>query len=113
MSQKIIHREKDLLELIRNICQRPKMYVGSSKLLTVAAFIDGFDYASETYETREFSFWLGGKLNLPRNMAWFCNLEKIYPNDEHSLEKLPVLFEEFRKDKEDGWDFDAEFSKRN
>lgn len=113
MSQIKNHREKDSLELIKHICLRPQMYVGSSKFRIVAAFVDGFMYALETDETREFSFWLGQKLNLPRNVAWFDNLEKNYPNDEIAFEKLPILFEEFRKDKENGWNFDAEFSKRN
>ncbi|MEP6900589.1 MAG: hypothetical protein ABJA66_02500 [Actinomycetota bacterium] len=111
MSQIPNSREKDLLELIKNICQRPGMYVGNSELKTVAAFIDGFASGAETYdEIREFSFWLAGELKLTRNVAWFCNLDKSFPNNETALEKLPVLFEEFRTAKENGWNFDSEYA---
>jgi len=112
MSQVTNNCEKDLLELIKNICQRPKMYVGNTDIRTVAAFIDGFAYGSNGTcdETREFSFWLAGKLNLRRNVAWFCNLEKTCPNSETALEKLPSLFEEFRTAKKNGWNYDSEYA---
>lgn len=108
MSQKIVHRDLDLSLLIKGVCARPQMYVGSDEnFQMIATFIAGFAHASDVFddELREFSFWLGSKLKLPRNVVWSWNLEEIYPNFTDALEKLPVLFEEFRKDKEAEWSF--------
>ena len=44
--------ETDLGVLIENICKRPQMYTGSSKLTIVSAFIEGFAYSTSTFEER-------------------------------------------------------------
>lgn len=114
MSEKIIHRDIDLSVLIKAVCERPQMYAGSGEnFREIAAFIDGFAHASDIFsdEIREFSFWLGTKWNLHRNVVWFCNLEKRYSSYQVKLEILPELFEEFRQAKENGWNFDLEYSK--
>lgn len=99
MSRKIVHRDLDLSLLINSVCARPQMYIGNDEnFRMVSTFIAGFAYASNTFddELREFSYWLGVKFNLPRNVVWNYNLEQIYPNFKDALEKLPELFEEFR-----------------
>jgi len=100
MSQKIIHRDLDLSLLIKGVCARPQMYAGSDEnFRIIAAFIAGFAHASDVFddELREFGYWLGVKLKLPRNVVWNYNLEEKYPDYKDALEKLPELFEEFRK----------------
>jgi hypothetical protein len=78
------------------------MYCGYSNFGKAAAFIEGFAYANnESDELRDFSFWIGTKFGLPRNVAWFSNLEKKYLNDDDALAQLAVLFAEFRNSKND------------
>ena len=93
--------ETDLGVLIENICKRPQMYTGSSKLTIVSAFIEGFAYSTSTFEEeiREFNYWLPIRLNFPRNWAWWSGLKKQFPNDEVALIELPKLFNEFRQNK--------------
>lgn len=114
MSEKIIHRDLDLSVLIKAVCKRPRMYASSDEnFREIAAFIDGFAHASDVFsnEIREFSFWLGTKLKLPRNVLWSFNLEKKYSSYNDLLEKLPELFEEFRNAKQNGWNYDFEYAR--
>lgn len=104
MSEKIVHRDLDLSLLIKGVCARPGMYAGSDhNFKLISAFINGFAHASDIFddEIREFSFWLGSKFNLPRNVLWSFNFEEVFPNYEDALGILPELFDEFRKDKKE------------
>lgn len=79
---------------------RPRMYVRTADFRMIESFINGFAYAKDYDVIRDFGYWIGAKFNLPRNVVWFDNLEKIYSNDEEILRELPKLFEEFIKSKE-------------
>ncbi len=69
---KSVGGEDNLSELVSNIVRRPAMYVGSCEFLEVAAFIEGFAFASiEIHnELRDFNRWLAVRLGFPQNWMW-------------------------------------------
>jgi len=91
--------EKSLEELINNIVRRPTMYVGNCEFAEVAAFIEGFAFASVEIhnELRDFNRWLAVRLDFPRNWMWNGAMKQIYPDSEGALRELSRLFKEFKQ----------------
>jgi hypothetical protein len=101
---------KNFQELVRHICERPEMYVGERRFITVSAWLNGYSSALvETKNTGEvvgldgFTQWLSQKFHeshgLERNLVWWFYLVRLYPNDEEALKQLPVLIDEFIRER--------------
>lgn len=90
---------RELEEIIQSVVSHPEIYVGCRRFDEVAAFIEGFAFAStETHkELRDFNRWLVPRLGFPKNFGWDSGIEVVYPNSEDGLRELGVLFNEFRR----------------
>ncbi|MBK7707319.1 MAG: hypothetical protein IPN69_16450 [Acidobacteria bacterium] len=91
--------ERELEVLIHSIVRHPAMYVGTREFAKVAAFIEGFAFASvdRLNELRDFNRWLTGRLDFPKNWVWAGGISLIYPKSEDALRELGVLFREFKQ----------------
>lgn len=100
----------NVIELIREMKDRPAMYIGRHSIFCLKAYIDGWhsrniDEDVQMEVLNEFSLWLDGLFfnNSERTCSWCEFLYWMSANDESkALDKFFILFEQFLAEKADG-----------
>jgi len=104
------------VETVKQVCERPEMFVGGGSYLEVAALLTGYDLATSGGALSGFREWLTVRLDGGSNLAWprlvldaaFPNRESIDPTmltageDRSALDMLCDLVLEFREERAAG-----------
>ena len=97
---------KTFQETVRHVCKYAEMYVGERRLVTVAAWLNGYTEAllqnensTDRASMSGFREWLSSRLyashGMAPNFAWEAYIERLYSDDEEALKQLPLLIDEF------------------
>ncbi len=108
----------NFVDMLRHLCSRPYMTVGSNSFDQVALFLHGYDAAllefapeerkatslyefgrwlSYTHEGEEFHWEISGK-EVETNLVWSSKFQRMYPSDADALAALPDLYQQFLDD---------------
>lgn len=91
----------DLHDLIRNIEERPALYLGQPDISHLSAFLSGYFFARrqsgipETLQEQQFSefqSWVEQKFNAPHSQPWEKIICFFSPDETASLQQFFVLF---------------------
>jgi len=94
-------------ELVRNVCEHPKIYVRQGTFKCVVSWLNGYTGGILDNENRRdcmrgvdgFRDWLSVRCwkadRVARNLSWPAYLMYLYPSEEDALDHLPDLFDEF------------------
>ena len=104
--------EAVFLDILRQVCHRPAMFIGRGGFEKVAAFLDGVHwgisklYPGERDATgfRYFHWWLVCRFRDRKdgmaNLAWSAYLRALFPDDDELYLKLPDMFVQSLTDRE-------------
>ena len=97
--------EKEFLEYVVAICERPKMYTPTGSFYEVVSFLEGFGGAANVGNHYHHSFstpfrkWLAKKFDFPNSAKDFPidweHFQTLFTSEAEALNNLPLLYKDY------------------